>query len=529
MTDDVELGPDPNDVRRHAKRMNNEAEYRRRYRRIDFYKPNRRQIEFHALQVPEKALRAGNQLGKTHGAGAEFAFHVLARYPDWWRGRKFIVPPKIDRPIDFMGWASSTASDKVRDGCQLKLFGPIRDQGGLGSGLIPLDNIVSRPTLARGIADFIDTATIRRDTGGTAHVQFRTYQQGREAFQGSPVDVNWLDEDVSRDDDSIYGECIARKTTTRGIIMCSLTPLLGLSPLRKRFKERAGAECAEVLMTIDDCRVSVGGHIPDEEVAGIIASYKESQRATRVYGADMQGEGAVFVTPVDSIVHTRDPASFPSWWPWLWAVDFSHGGMSAEAHPFAAVLGCHDRDTDTIYVVHALRMRQALPIQHVAALRAHPAFDAPVAWPHDGGMTGFGSTDTYAATYKKLGLAMLPTHATFKDGGYSFENGITEMESRFATGRLQIASHLAEVLDEYRGYHRANNLVVKVDDDLMSACRILTMQIRSAKVLARPGQGFGANFPRRQNGPRPSDDLDIFTGRSTGPAAQEWDPFGGAL
>jgi hypothetical protein len=89
----------------------------------------------------------------------------------------------------------------------------------------------------------------------------------------------------------------------------------------------------------------------------------------------------------------------------------------------------------------------------------------------------------FAATYRKLGLNMLLKHATFKDGGYNFENGIAEMELRFATGRLRIAQHLHEVLDECRGYHRVNGLVHKVDDDLLSAIRVLSMQIRSAKVL----------------------------------------------
>jgi phage terminase large subunit-like protein len=520
MTDEIEQGPDPNEVRRHAKKMHTELEYRQKYRRIDFYKPNRSQLLFHALQVPEKALRAGNQLGKTHGAGAEFAFQTLARYPDWWRGRKFVVPPKIERPIDFMGWASCTTSTKVRDGSQLKLLGPVRDQGGLGTGLIPLDNIVGRPTMARGIADFVDTATIRRETGGIAHIQFKTYEMGREAYQGTPVDVNWLDEDVSREDDSIYGECIARKTTTRGIIMCSLTPLLGLSPLRKRFKERANGDCAEILMTIDDCAVSVGGHIPDEDIPGIIASYKESERATRAYGADMQGEGAVFEIPEETIKHSRDPATFPPYWRWLWACDFSHAGLSASSHPFAAVLGCHDTDNDVIYIVEAIRLRQMLPIQHVARIKENPCWDAPWAWPHDGNnQSGIESSETYAAVYRRLGLKMLATHATFKDGGYNLGSGIAEMEQRFATGRLLVAKHLGDWFDEYRGYHRVNNLIHKVDDDLMSATRVLCMQIRSAKTLDpyRPGTG---PFARRQEavsvpyrgGPLHSETEDVFGG-----------------
>jgi len=51
-------------------------------------------------------------------------------------------------------------------------------------------------------------------------------------------------------------------------------------------------------------------------------------------------------------------------------------------------------------------------------------WDAPVAWPHDGGRgAGILTSETATAIYKKLGLAMRPTHATFPDGGYNFEAG----------------------------------------------------------------------------------------------------------
>jgi phage terminase large subunit-like protein len=434
------------------------------------------------------------------------AFDALGLYPDWYQGRRFETPPPIERSVDFLGWVASTTSTTTRDGAQTKLLGDVRQQDGLGTGMIPLDNIVGRPTMARGISDFVDTVTLQRDSGGRALIRFKTFEMDRKAFQGESVDSAWLDEDPG--DDSVYGECLARLTATRGQIVFSATPTLGLTPIRKRFKERQQGT-AEILMTIDDAT-----HIPSEERAAIVARYKANERATRAYGADMQGEGAVFEIAEETIKHSRDPARFPDYWPWLWGLDFSHGGMSAQAHPFAAVLGCWDRDSDTIYIVHAIRMRQALPINHVAAVKQHVCWDAPCSWPHDGGHTGFESTETFADTYKRLGLNMRPTHATFKSGGYNFENGIAEMESRFATGRLKIAQHLGEVWDEYRGYHRVAGLVHKVDDDLLSAIRVLTMDIRFAKVLVsdRPGQGIG--FVRRKAEPQIARgvDFNVFTG-----------------
>lgn len=498
MTDPAEEGPDPNGIRRHAKKMFTEMQYRQRYCRLDFYKPNRKQLEFHNLVMSQRMLRAGNQEGKTHASAAEHAMHATQIYPGWFKGRQFLVKPRIERPFDFLGWVAAPNAQKVRDGMQTKLVGNIgagADQ--LGTGLIPLDSFAGKPAMARGIADFVDSANIRREDGGKAVIRFKTYEQGRQAFEGEACDVVCLDEDVKGENNGpIYGECLARTTTTRGIVMVTMTPLLGLSPIRRRFKEKMPGT-AEILMTIDDALVSNGGHIPDEDLPNIIAMYKEHERPTRLYGADAQGEGAVFDTPVDRIKFAEDPTIFPAHWPWLWALDFRHSGSASTGHPFAAVLGAWDRDNDVIYVVHAVRML-GLAVQHVAAIKENPMATAPVAWPHDGGRGGsIVSGETIAATYKKLGLNMRPTHAVFPTGGFDFEAGLTDMENRFARGGLMIAKHLYQVFDEYQGYHRINGLVNKIDDDLLSAIRVLCMDIRYAKT---PGD-FRGYAGRRAVGP----------------------------
>jgi hypothetical protein len=55
------------------------------------------------------------------------------------------------------------------------------------------------------------------------------------------------------------------------------------------------------------------------------------------------------------------------------------------------------------------------------------------------------------------------------------------MEQRFVRGGLLIASHLTEVFDEYVGYHRINNLVHKVDGDLLSAIRVGIMDLKATR------------------------------------------------
>jgi hypothetical protein len=55
----------------------------------------------------------------------------------------------------------------------------------------------------------------------------------------------------------------------------------------------------------------------------------------------------------------------------------------------------------------------------------------------------------------------------------------------------KIATHLADVLDEYVGYQRVNDLIHKVDD-LVSAIRIGLMDLRFAKPLG-PSGSFARN------------------------------------
>jgi hypothetical protein len=95
-----------------------------------------------------------------------------------------------------------------------------------------------------------------------------------------------------------------------------------------------------------------------------------------------------------------------------------------------------------------------------------------------------------------------------------------------ATDRFKISARRVEWREEFEGYHRKDGLIVKTDDDLLSATRIGVMQICSAKPVglgARGSRGASGNYRGwagedrldRQIA-RAIDDWDIFTGRSYG-------------
>jgi hypothetical protein len=189
----------------------------------------------------------------------------------------------------------------------------------------------------------------------------------------------------------------------------------------------------------------------------------------------MLGSGRIFMTPESSIIEEAIQ-HVPLFWVKLWGIDIGIG------HPFAAVLCLWDRDADVVHVHHTYRIADALPIMHASAMRQVGA-GVPVAWPKDAGDREKGTGEPVAAIYKRHGLLMMPDQATWPDGSVSTEAGILEWDEREKTGRLKVAAHLSDWLEERRFYHRKDGQIVKIKDDLMSATRICLMMKRFGRAV----------------------------------------------
>lgn len=167
----------------------------------------------------ERALVAGNRTGKTFTADSEVSWHLNGKYPTWWEGKVF------KQPIE--AWAIGKTHETTRDILQKYLLGARYD---LGTGMIPREDIV-KVTSKPGIPDAIQDVYVKHYSHGVqdgiSHLSFKSYVQGVEAFMGDAIHVAHLDEEPPNP--SIYSECLTRTMTTNGIIMCTFTPLLGLS------------------------------------------------------------------------------------------------------------------------------------------------------------------------------------------------------------------------------------------------------------------------------------------------------------
>lgn len=421
--------------------------------RLAAYRPYSKQKQFHAagLKYRERLLRAGNQLGKTFAGAAEMAYHLTGLYPDWWQGRRF------DKAV--RAWAGGKSSIDVRDGVAFLLLGPPLDRG---TGLIPGDKLIDVAP-ARGVADGVDNITVQHISGEASSLTFKTYDQGRERWQGATLDLLWLDEEPPAD---IYSEGLTRTNATGGMVYMTFTPLLGMSEVVRRFLTEQSDDRSDTNMTIEDAL-----HIPAEQRAKIIASYPAHERDARTKGTPILGSGRIFPIAEEDI--SIAPFRTPAYWPKLGAMDFGWD------HPFAAVELTFDPETDVIYVSKAYRSRQETPIMHAAALKAWGKW-IPWAWPHDGLQHDKGSGEQLAKQYDNHGLNMMGNRATFSDGSNGVEAGLMEMLDRMQTGRIKVFSNLNEWFEEFRLYHRKDGKVVKEADDLMSATRYGMMMIRHA-------------------------------------------------
>tara|TARA_R110000851_G_scaffold38979_1_gene99592 strand:+ start:614 stop:1867 length:1254 start_codon:yes stop_codon:yes gene_type:complete len=397
---------------------------------------------------------AGNQLGKTLSGGMEMAMHLTGNYPDWWEGHRFTHPIRA--------WASGNSSETTRDNPQRVLLGDSPEQWGTGS--LPASSVLEVKR-AKGVSDSADIVTVRHSSGGVSTLKFKTYDQGREKWQGVPVHVVWFDEEPPAD---VYSEGVTRTNATQGITYITATPLMGMTHVVRLFYPEVSDEAKSlVTMTIYDA-----GHYTPKQIEEIIAKTPLHEVEARTQGKPMLGEGLIFPVPESELV--VDPFEIPSHWSRIIGVDFGWD------HPTAACLCAWDRDDDAFYITAAYKQRREVIAIHAAALKVWGNY--PVAWPHDGYKHDQSSGDQIATIYRNHGLKMLPEHATNISGGFGVEAPVQEMLEAMLTGKFKIFSHCKPLLDEIGQYHRKSGKIVKLYDDVISSARYAWMMKRYAKT-----------------------------------------------
>lgn len=439
-----------------------EGKYRRELypKHLEFFKAGKNHRE--------RIFIAANRVGKTVAGGYEMACHLTGIYPCWWEGKRF------DKPV--IAWASGDTSKTTRDIIQRKLLGA---PGSFGTGLIPKDKI--EKTLSKvGIPEAIEIIYVKHVKGQSICI-LKSYDQRREAFQGTEVDVIWPDEEPPQD---IYTEMLLRTMTTGGIVMTTFTPLMGLSDVVLSFCP--GGELVDGNVKDSDtkhvtvCDWESVPHLSTQDKKDMLAAIPPYQRDARSKGIPQLGSGAIYQVPESEII--VDDREIPKHWKRAY-------GMDVGWNRTAAVWGAIDPETNICYIYHEYYRGSAEPIIHAQGIKA-PGDWIPGAI--DPAARGRGQSDgnSLSDMYKDLGLNLIYANN-------SREAGIYEVWERLSSGQLKFFKSCANLRAEYRVYRRdEKGRVVKDNDHALDALRYLIMSLDIAKAQpvkqeSKPNHMFG--------------------------------------
>ena len=407
--------------------------------KLEFYKPHKKQVEFHTIgkSVKERIFMAGNRCGKTYCGSMEMAMHLTGIYPKSWKGKRFMSP------ID--AWAASVSIEATRDILQSSYLGS--DDA---AGCIP-KSCIHHITYRRGVSGAIDTIYVKHTSGGISTLGFKSYDQGREKFQGTSKDLIHLDEEP---DIGIYEECLLRTLDTGGLIMLTMTPLKGLSDICQHFMQDLTNPNKQIVQASwDDAN-----HLSENEKSLLRKSLRPHEIEAREKGIPSLGSGKIY--PVKESDITVEPFTIPDSFKRCFGLDF---GWS---NPTAVVWAAIDPQTNIIYIYDCYAASEKSPSEHSVDMKSRGDYIPGVCDPA-GSMSLQNNGLCLIDLYAKSGL-----YLTKADN--SVEAGIMQCYELMQEGKIKVFSNLEPFFREFRLYRRnEKGQIVKKDDHLMDAFRYL--------------------------------------------------------
>lgn len=382
-------------------------------------------------------IGGGNRTGKTTSTAFLITCHLTGVYPEWWTGRRF------DKPVDI--WAAGKDNRTVVDVLQNLYLGPI---GQFGTGMIPYDKLdhssLGDPKKASA---GVGVVRVHHVSGGMSTLGFKTYDAGQMSFMGPAKDIIQLDEEPPQ---GVMTECIARLTTTNGLLLMSFTPLNGVTEMLTTFFGDGLNFCEGPIGT--DKYVTL---ISQDEVAYLgekarlraLAAYPEYERLARSKGIPALGSGVVYPINIDNTFIDGFP--IPSSYKLVFAIDFGW------EDPTAIVWAAIDPNTDNVYIFNEHYVSKGDVALHASAIKSVNnimKMTIPgVADPSGGGTSiadGKHTADIYRDNFD----------VNFQSANNRIRPGIQQVLHLFTTGKLKIFNtcvNLKKELTYYR-YEKGN-------------------------------------------------------------------------
>lgn len=257
------------------------------FNQLRWFRPFPYQLKFFKTGATHsrRGMIAANRAGKTVASTFETAYHLTGIYPDDWEGKKW------DRPIVAM--CSGESWEQVAKTLQSKLVGcdDVKQEYKIGTGAIPRANIDMKSIRTDGAN--ILAMEIKHVSGGKSKLYFANYTQQVRHLQGFELDLVVLDEQPP---DEVFSELVVRTANRNGQVLCSFTPLKGMSGLVRKFWDEIDGYC-HVRVTWNDIPFeNEWGEpfFPQEERDQLSRDFMPWERECRINGIPLIGKGVVF-------------------------------------------------------------------------------------------------------------------------------------------------------------------------------------------------------------------------------------------
>jgi phage terminase large subunit-like protein len=418
-----------------------------------------------------KVMFGGNRAGKTTVGSVETVFHLTGVYPSWYKGIRYTKPVVL--------WVAGVSSVRVRDTLQEKLFGPI---GQIGTGMIPASAIdMDKVVKKSGVPQAIDIAMVKHITGGWSSVQFFSYDQGVDKFQGSSVQDCWFDEEPPQD---IFNECKMRVLDNKGHIRFTFTPLGGVTELYDNLMQNP--KIGKHFLTMDEAT-----HLDTDMINELLEGMDESERKARREGVATVGTKLLFQFPEeDYVCEDFEPSD-------NWRVI---GGLDVGiAHPTGAIKMYIDDVADCVYVTKEYEANGKTALDHKHVLKP---WNITFALDRSAWNRQIGTGESTASIYEDLdesgnakGLKLIKANA---DAG-SVDASIHAIRAAIKSGRFWVFKSCHKLIKQIRLYRTKDDgkTIYKVNDDLCLSGdnRVLTKQFGWVAIDGLVGKEFDIMTP----------------------------------
>lgn len=395
-----------------------------------------------------RGMIAANRAGKTIASTYEAAYHLTGRYPKWWKGKVW------DKPIVAM--CSGESWEQVAKTLQSKLIGcdDIKQSYKLGTGAIPRESIDEKSIRTDGAN--VLAMEIWHSSGGKSKLYFSNYTQQVRHLQGFELDLVVLDEQPP---DETFSELVVRTAQRNGQVLCSFTPLKGMSGLVRKFWDKVDGY-THVRVTWDDIPFVNEWDEPffsQEERDQLSRDFMPWERECRMKGIPLVGKGVVFpllewpTYKAEDLELSKNPKLER-------LISFDLG---IKNDPTVISFFFRNPETEVIYLHRQITVDKGeTPDEYVHYLMDSESRGVPIALPHDGSQPGRYTLteqsvrETFEDNY---GLNVIPGAILnpVNDQGKVTNHksyGINIMRLGMERGTLMINETCYKFLDEARNY-----------------------------------------------------------------------------